>query len=60
MSSVINNPKLSQASNALQVKNYTPDNTAHSSNTLHVIFEGGNAFSTTASSKIIVLADIEI
>ena len=53
MSSVIKNPKLSQASNSLQVKNYTPDNTARAGNTSHVISEGENAFSTTTSSKII-------
>lgn len=52
MSLVINSPKLSQASNALQVKNYTPDNTAHPGNTPHVIFEWENAFSTATASTI--------
>lgn len=47
---MINNPKLSQASNALQVKNYTPDKTGNAGNTPHVIFEGRNAFSTTIFS----------
>lgn len=50
MSLVIKSPKISRADNALQVRNYTPDNTAHAGNTPNVTFERGNAFSTATSS----------
>lgn len=50
MSLAINSPEVSRADNALQVRNYTPDNTAHAGNTPSVTSEGGNAFSTATSS----------
>lgn len=44
MSLVINNPEVTGADNALQVRNYTPDNTVRAGNTPNVTSEGGNAF----------------